>query len=223
LPAISQPISTTSNEFVAPVLSPSATGTAAILTAPAAVPAAVASAAHQPSGADGSAGISATPELSAGLQMWNGGDNAQTRLVQSAHLSEGAGQSEMSVALQSDSLGAVEVHAKVTGDHLGATIAIERHDAHQMIASDVSSLHDALSDRQFRIDRLTLFEGSLHSGAGANDGGPASQQREANPQRLPLPDDSGPATTDSNDFAWNADATDQKVIFDSNGRLSVQA
>lgn len=157
-----------------------------------------------------------------GLQTWNGGDNAQTRLVQSARLGGNLHESEMSVAMQSGTLGAVELRTRVTGDVVGAAIGVERHDAHAMISSDLPTLHQALHDRQLRVGDVTVFQGSLHSGATAGDGRP-SQQREMAPPRTPITDWPAGRLSASAEAATSGDSSDSATTLDSNGRLSVRA
>ena len=96
------------------------------------------------------------PELSAGLQAWNGGNNASSAAVPSGHLAGTAAASEMNVALRAEGLGAVQLHARVTGDQVGAAITVERHEAHAALAGDLPALHQALSDRQLRLETLSL-------------------------------------------------------------------
>jgi hypothetical protein len=161
-------------------------------------------------------------ELSPALQAWNGGDNPQTRLVQSAHLGGNLRESEMSIALQADTLGTVELRARVTGDVVGAAIGVERHDAHAMISGDLLALHQALHDRQLRVGDVSVFQGTLHSGSAAGDGRPP-QHRETAQQRPPA---SGWATERSStlpEIAAFNEGHDAGTSFDSNGRLSVRA
>jgi len=161
-------------------------------------------------------------ELSSGLQTWNGGDNAQTRLIQSANLGGNLRSSEMNITLHAESLGPVELHTRIMEDVVGASIGVERHDAHAMIASELPALHQALNDRQLRVGDLSVFQGSVHSDGGTGDGRP-SQQREAAQQ--------SPATTtwaaEENstlpEIAALSESSDSGTLFDSNGRLSVRA
>lgn len=162
-------------------------------------------------------------ELSVGLQAWNGGDNAHTRLVQAAHLSGRLGESEMSIALKAEALGAVELRARVTGDQVGAAITVERHDAHAMLANDLPSLHQALSDRQLRVENVTVFQGSLHSGTAAGDSGGPGQQRDMTPQRLSHTNWTSAGSSTPTETVPSIEAPEAYTIFDSNGRLSVRA
>lgn len=161
-------------------------------------------------------------EMSAGLQAWNGGDNAQTRMVQSARLTGNLGASEMNVSLRADTLGAVELRTHVTGDLVGASISVERHDAHAMLSNDLGTLHQALNDRQLRVGDVKVFQGAFGSDATAADS-QSSPRREMGPQQQQSTNwTSGPALS-SAALAATADRSDSKTLFDSNGRLSVRA
>lgn len=162
-------------------------------------------------------------ELSAALQAWNGGDNAQTRLVQAAHLGGNLRESEMNVSMQAESLGAVELRARVSGDVVGATIGVERHDAHVMISNSLSSLHDALQERQLRLGNVTVFQSPVHSGATAGDGG-APQQRGTAPRQSASGGSTGAQSGLSpTEAAAASESSEGNAVFDSNGRLSVRA
>lgn len=162
-------------------------------------------------------------ELSAALQAWNGGDNAQTRLVQAAHLGGNLRESEMNISMQAESLGAVELRARVSGDVVGAAIGVERHDARVMISNNLSSLHDALQERQLRIGNVTVFESPVHSGATAGDGS-APQQRGAAPRQAAGAGSTGAQSGLSpTETAAASESSEGNPVFDSNGRLSVRA
>ncbi len=161
-------------------------------------------------------------ELSAGLQAWNGGDNAQTRMVQSARLTGNLGSSEMNVSLRTEGLGGVELRTHVTGDTVGASINVERHDAHAMLSNDLGSLHQALNDRQLRVGDVKVFQGAFGFGATAADQD-SSQRREMAPQQQQSTNwTSGPSSSFAGATA-TADKSDTNRFFDSNGRLSVRA
>jgi len=161
-------------------------------------------------------------ELSAGLQAWNGGDNAQTRMVQSARLAGNLGASEMNVSLRTEGLGAVELRTHVTGDTVGASISVERHDAHAMLTNDLGSLHQALNDRQLRVGDVKLFQGAFGADAAAADS-QSSQRRDMAPQQQQNPNWMSGSSLSSSGTAATADKSDANIFFDSNGRLSVRA
>jgi flagellar hook-length control protein FliK len=161
-------------------------------------------------------------ELSAGLQAWNGGDNAQSRMVQSARLAGNLGESEMNISLRADALGAVELRTHVSGDLVGASISVDRHDAHAMLSSDLGSLHQALNDRQLRVGDVKIFQGSFGSDATAADG-QSSQRREMAPQQQQASNWTSGSSSSSASIAATADSSEANMFFDSNGRLSVRA
>jgi hypothetical protein len=162
-------------------------------------------------------------ELSAALQAWNGGDNAQTRLVQAAHLGGNLRESEMNISMQAESLGAVELRTRVSGDVVGAAIGVERHDAHVMISNNLSSLHEALQERQLRLGNVTVFQNPVHSGVTTGDGS-ASQQRGTAPRQSASAGSTGAQSGLSpTEAAATAESSEGNAVFDSNGRLSVRA
>jgi flagellar hook-length control protein FliK len=163
------------------------------------------------------------PELSAGLQAWNGGQNAAAAGANaSAHLAGNAQQSEMNVALRAEGMGAVQVHARVTGDQVGAAITVERHEAHAALASELPALHQALNERQLRLESVSVSQGSAHLGAG--DGAARQQPQGSGSQHSAY---TGQAAAPLAGAAETADLPDEpaqpNTAFDSQGRLSVQA
>jgi flagellar hook-length control protein FliK len=126
----------------------------------------------------------------------------------------------MRVALEADRLGTVEVQAKVTNDQIRAAIAVDRHDTHAVLASDLSALHQALNDRQPGAAHVTLFQGSLSSNDAFGNGTLAGH-KEASPQA----NENTPwaAGEPSPTAGRGAELTLTNNIFDSNGRLSVRA
>jgi flagellar hook-length control protein FliK len=157
---------------------------------------------------------------SPGLEVWNGGDNAQTQLVQSALLASHPDRSEMKVSLEAERLGTVELQAKVTNGQIRAAIAVDRHDTHAVLASDLSALHQALNDRQLGTAHVTLFQGTLASNDALGNGTLAGR-REASPQAN---ENTRWAGGESSPTAGRgAESALSNNIFDSNGRLSVRA
>ena len=131
--------------------------------------------------------------------------------------------SQMNVALRTEEMGAVQVHARVTGDLVGAAITVERHDAHAALASDLPALHQALNERQLRVQNLALFQGSPLAGSGIGDGTGRQQNQDAASAR-PAPSGSAAAPfLGAADGTGDFEAPETRTAFDSNGRLSVQA
>jgi flagellar hook-length control protein FliK len=139
------------------------------------------------------------------------------RLVDSAKLVEAAGRSEMRIAMDTERLGPVEVRAHMVGDQVGAAITVEKRDAHSILAVELPALQQALSDKQLRVEQVTLLHASLGSAAG--DAG-ASQRQD---QRSGAHTSTTPWSGGSGGFAQAASNMPQSGIFDSKGRLSVHA
>lgn len=148
-------------------------------------------------------------------------DAVPSPTVSDAQISQNSNHSEMRIAMQTDKLGAVELHARVSGDEVGAAITVEKRDAHAALAVELPSLQQALSDKQFRVDQITLLHGSLHSTRGDGGGQAQAQQGDRGTHRVQvaqsfLRDHSGA-------FISFQPVTENRDIFDSQGRLSVQA
>ena len=144
-------------------------------------------------------------------------DLSANRSVNDARLTQSASHSDMRIAMQMDQLGAIELHARVTGDQLGAAITVEKRDVHSLLAAELPALQQALSEKQLRVDQLSLLQGSLHSTAG-DAGAPHQQQERArHVQPAGLPFVGAPFT------AISLGNGEQSLLFDSSGRLSVRA
>jgi hypothetical protein len=162
------------------------------------------------------------PELSAGLRAWNGGDNPQTAAAQSAHLLDKLGSTEMNIAWKGEALGAVQVRAHLTGDQVGAAIAVERHDAHTLLSSDLPTLHQALNDRQLRLESVSLFQGSLPGGPEIGGEALRDQQQRGAPQR-PWQGEAASAPFPEGESMAVVESPESHTAFDLHGRLSVRA
>ena len=62
-------------------------------------------------------------------------------IVSGARLTDLPGQTEIRIEMQAGSLGAIELRAHITGDQIGASIAVEHHDAQLMLTNDLPALH----------------------------------------------------------------------------------
>jgi Flagellar hook-length control protein FliK len=146
-------------------------------------------------------------------------ESAESRFVNAAQLTEIASHSEMRVAMDTDKLGAIELRAHLVGNEVAAAITVERREAHAVLAVELPALQHALSEKQLRIEQVTLLHGSFNATAG--DSGASARQH---PRWAPR--------SHSNAWAPNAatlssmtasGASENSVIFDSHGRLSVHA
>src|SRR5579883_1057685 len=112
-------------------------------------------------------------------------DAAATRSVSDAQLAQSATHSEMRISMQSEKFGPIELHARVTGDEVGAAITVEKRDAHAALAAELPALHQALGEKQLRVEQVTLEQSSTHFLAGDCGAGSPSHQQQARstPQR----------------------------------------
>jgi flagellar hook-length control protein FliK len=225
-PAISLFAATaTDSSAAAPAVSPLTVAPGSYLSDSKSSPAANASASDAPSSHTALAERSEDgPELSPGLQAWNGGERASASTASSDRVTGSLAGAEMNVALRTEGLGAVQVRAHVTGDQVGAAITVERHDAHAALANDLPALHQALSERQLRVENVSLQQGSAHAGPSLGDGAARQQHQGGTP---PRPSPFGSADTGFLGAAQNTGTAETSAenytAFDSNGRLSVQA
>jgi flagellar hook-length control protein FliK len=102
------------------------------------------------------------------------------------------GQTEIRIEMQADSLGGVELRAHIAGDQIGASIAVEHHDAQLALTSDLASLHSALAEKNLRLETFTVSQGtfsSLGGGAGQDAGQRGFPQNPAKFAYLEQPDE----------------------------------
>ncbi len=127
------------------------------------------------------------------------------------------------LALQGDALGAVQVRAHVSGDQVGATITVERHDVHAVLTSDLPALHQALNERQLRLENVSLQQSSLPTGTGVGDSAGRQHQQGGAPSRTVSSGGTASQFLGTAENAYLSEAPESRTVFDSNGRLSVRA
>lgn len=172
---------------------------------------------------DRAAGAGAAPHQNAPaatpapLPFPEGADVAASHFVNSAKLVDAAGHSEMRIAMDTDKLGAVELRARMVGDVVGAAITVEKRDTHAVLALELPALQQALSDKQLRIEQVTLLHGSLSSTMG--DASASTKQDERSTAHAA----SRPWAADAGSISSMFGRSEPSGIFDSHGRLSVHA
>ena len=95
------------------------------------------------------------------------------QVVNAARIVEQPGQTEIRIEMQADSLGGVELRAHIAGDQIGASISVEHHDVQMALASDLPALHNALIEKNLRVETLSVSQGtfsSLNGGPGQDAG-----------------------------------------------------
>ncbi len=114
-------------------------------------------------------------------------------VVSAAHMFTQPGQTEIRIEMQADSLGGIELRAHIAGDQIGASISVEHHDAQVALATDLPALHNALAEKNLRLESLTVSQGSFSSlsGGPGQDAGqrgfPQPSARFAAPEQIEPP------------------------------------
>jgi hypothetical protein len=137
--------------------------------------------------------------------------------VTHAQIAGNTAQSEIHLAMQADKLGTVELHARVTGEQVGAAIVVEKKEAHTALAVELPTLQQALSEKNLRVEHVWLTQSTLHAPAG--DAGSTADQRPRSQQRP----SQHPEENDEVSPYLSATTMESNTIFDDQGRLSVRA
>lgn len=95
---------------------------------------------------------------------------ASTGVINNASLVQNQGKTEMRVAMQTDGLGALQLHAVVDNGRLGASIQVVSHEAHTLLSNDLPALQQVLTDQHLRIDHLAVVNSPMSNGAGTGNG-----------------------------------------------------
>lgn len=90
--------------------------------------------------------------------------------VNGASLLQTPARAEMRVAVQTDSLGTMQLHAVLESGKLGASISVVGHEAHTLLSNELPALQQVLTDQNLHIDHLRVINSPMSSGAGAGDG-----------------------------------------------------
>ena len=150
-------------------------------------------------------------EAAADNSAWNPG-----KVLAGPQGADSASHFELRIAMQTERLGNVQLHAHIAGEELGASIVVERKDAHAMLAVELPALQQALSEKNLRIEQLLL----LHAAPNSTTGDTRQSSQDQMPAALRQPLRNWNAET----FSASAMVLPQAVgIFDSRGRLSVRA
>jgi hypothetical protein len=150
------------------------------------------------------------------VQTGNSSPPNETRVVTSAQITGNTAQSEIHLAMLADKLGAVELHAQVAGEQVGAAIVVEKKEAHAALAVELPELRQALADKNLRVEHIWLTQGALHATAGDTGQSTGQQPRNHPGNRYVAEREEGSAS------AFVAGAMEPEGIFDERGHLSVR-
>lgn len=92
-------------------------------------------------------------------------------VINTASLLQTQGKTEMRVAMQTETLGPLELHAVLDGGRLGASIAVVNHEAHTLLTNNLPSLQQVLNDQNLRVDHLSVLNAATSSGTSTGNGG----------------------------------------------------
>lgn len=141
-----------------------------------------------PSGTAARAGAQAQPATQQGgvadkiAAALDGPSGVPKPLVNAASLLQAQGRSEMRVAVQTEGLGAMQLHAVLEGGRLGASIAVVSHEAHTLLNNELPALQQVLTDQNLRIDHLKVISSPMSSGSGSGDSGRFQSGNFGHPQ-----------------------------------------
>lgn len=156
-------------------------------------------------------------ELTHPLANFNDDLDRDASSVTTAQISGNNRQSEIHLALQADQMGAVELHARVTGQQVGAAIVVEKKEAHAALAVELPALQSALNEKNLHVEHIWLTQG-FSNGLDGQGADAFRDQERSNPQGTSRFTD-----TDSVSRHAMAAITDSETIFDDRGHLSVRA
>jgi flagellar hook-length control protein FliK len=135
---------------------------------------------------------------------------AAPAVIQSARVLERMGQSEIRVGLNSDGFGSIELHARVSQDQVGASIATSHTELRAAMMAEMPSLKQAIAQHQLRLDGFNLDArtGAQTGDTGHNGGNPSGPRSwiQSGPEVSECDDDlaaqetSLPASVDSTTF-----------------------
>lgn len=159
--------------------------------------------------------VAAAENLSAGIE--NPGNQA-AGMVSSASMLQMHGKTEMRVALQTDALGQVQLHAVLDSGSVGASIAVVNHEAHTLLTNSLPALQQALTDQNVRLDHLSVLNAPMSTGTNTGNSGGGFQSGE---QAQPRPN--APQWTLSRPHQASPASPKSTVTEVIRGRLSVHA
>ena len=104
-------------------------------------------------------------------------------VLRANELYQRVGSGEMHVAMQTDLLGAIDLHATMHQSTLTATIGVQRADVQTLLANDLPALQHALADQHFHVEHISVLDTSVgaHAGTAGQHGQPQNDSAPAVP------------------------------------------
>ena len=110
-------------------------------------------------GASGASSADSTDHAAPALQNWDGAMERLAQNVNSAHLTDAMGQSEIQVNMKSDSWGSVSVRATLSNGQVGAEIQVSDRDAHAVLTEGLHTLEKSLGENGIQLSNLDISHG----------------------------------------------------------------
>ena len=91
--------------------------------------------------------------------------------------------SELQLKIHSEDLGAVQIRATMRAGQIGAAISADRPEAREALSSAMPALHQALRDRDVRVEQISVIDRSqasndFNSGSGSQQSGTPQQNKQ---------------------------------------------
>ena len=91
--------------------------------------------------------------------------------------------SELQLKIHSEDLGAVQIRATMRAGQIGAAITADRPEAREALSSAMPALHQALRDRDVRVEQISVIDHSQASndfnlGSGSQQSGTPQQNKQ---------------------------------------------
>jgi flagellar hook-length control protein FliK len=109
--------------------------------------------------------------------------SASTPLVSGVRLIAHQQYSELQLKIHSEDLGEVQIRATMREGQIGAAITAERPEAREALSSAMPALHQALRDRDVRVEQISVIDRSQASndfnlGSGSQQSGTPQQNKQ---------------------------------------------
>ena len=140
-------------------------------------------------------------------------------VAQATQLYQRVGGAEMHIAMDTESLGAIDLRAVVHQGSLSATIAVQRPDVQTLLVNELPALQHSLAEKNLQVNQISVLAGSI--GSGTNMNGEPHQQSQNRPS-TPLFTGTF-AQSDAEPAVSRVQGSESVLALGSSGRLSVLA
>lgn len=132
-------------------------------------------------------------------------------VVQASQLYHHVGGAEMHIAMSTDLLGSVDIHAVVRQSTVTATIGVQRPDVQTLLANDLPALQHALAEHSLHVEQISVLSGSTGNQMDLGRQTPQNQQGWRG------------ALTASHSVGYNTDSRAPQISTDAAGAATAPA